>query len=313
MKAAFDVSVVVVTHNRCEMLPFVLESVLNQETAGSSYELIVVDNNSIDQTRQVIEEFVERASVPVRYILEEKQGIPFARNTGIAAAKSPIVAFTDDDGYVAPDWVANIKRGLDEHSEVDYVGGPVFAHWSAERPSWLTQEHWSPLAILDYGSTPFYVNQTKPLCLIAANLACRRQVFEEIGPFAVEFLRCQDHELQVRMWKNGRQGMYIPEIVATARVQNERLTKRYHRRWHVKHGHYMAQLRDSSFEKSRARLLDVPGHVYRRALADSIGWLLYSLLGQHDKAFRYEAKIGFSIGFVRKRLKKYFASETAAP
>src|SRR5436305_8400951 len=141
MNEPFDVSVIISTYNRCEMLPAALESILAQETAGTRYELIVVDNNSTDKTREVVESFIARGHANLRYVFEGKQGLSHARNAGIAAARAPIIAFTDDDVRAASDWVASIKRVFDEHPEVDFVGGKVLPRWEAEPPSWLTPDH----------------------------------------------------------------------------------------------------------------------------------------------------------------------------
>src|SRR5438105_3335543 len=104
-----DISVVISTYNRCGWLSGALESVLAQETGGARYEVIVVDNNSTDQTREVVEAFMARGQANLRYVFEGQQGLSYARNAGIAAARAPLIAFTDDDVRAARDWVVSIK------------------------------------------------------------------------------------------------------------------------------------------------------------------------------------------------------------
>ena len=153
-------SVNICTYNRCRMLREALESVLSQRVHdGGRYEVIVVDNNSTDETRQVVESFIARGHANLRYVFEGRQGLSYARNAAVSAARSPILAFTDDDVRVKPDWVATIKRTLDDHPEVDCVGGKVLPRWTFAPPSWLTREHWAPLALVDYGDQPFYVKR----------------------------------------------------------------------------------------------------------------------------------------------------------
>ena len=192
----------------------------------------------------MVESFIARGHENLRYVFEGRQGLSYARNAAVSAARSPILAFTDDDVRVKPDWVATIKRMLDNHPEVDCVGGKVLPHWTFAPPSWLTSEHWAPLALVDYGDQPFYVNAGNQLCLLTANMAIRKDALERIGRFQPALQRIQnrvgsmeDHELLVRLWKTDRQGLYTPELVVTAGVASDRLSKTYHRRWH--HGTWL--------------------------------------------------------------------------
>jgi len=311
-----DISVVMSTYNRCGLLPGALESVLAQETDGVGYEVIVVDNNSTDQTREVVEAFRARGHARLRYIFEAKQGVSYGRNAGIAAARAPLIAFTDDDVRAATDWVLSIKRAFDAHPEVDCVGGKVLPQWPSDPPAWLTRDHWPPLALVDHGEAEFYTNFSRPICIVGANLALRREVFDEIGLFAPKFQlvkdglgATEDYELQRRLWQSGRQGRYVPGIVVTADVQAERLTKTYHRRWHQGHGGRFAEMRLNEIEQSRARLFDVPAHFYNQAIRNAAAWLMSTLSGDEAQAFYHETKLHFIIGFLRRRRQDYRAEQ----
>src|SRR5678815_492050 len=111
-----DISVVISTYNRASVLPAAIESILRQNAPEVNYELIVVDNNSTDDTRQVVESFSNRN---VRYVFEAKQGPSHGRNAGIANARGRIIAFTDDDVRPAADWLSNIKRAFDNNPDVE--------------------------------------------------------------------------------------------------------------------------------------------------------------------------------------------------
>src|ERR1043165_9291612 len=91
----FDISVVIPTYNRCQLLAPAIESLLAQESNGLRYEVIVVDNNSSDNTRDVVNSFTGRET-PVHYVFEGQQGNAYARNAGIEASHAPIIAFIDD-------------------------------------------------------------------------------------------------------------------------------------------------------------------------------------------------------------------------
>lgn len=309
---AFDISVIICTYNRCELLKRSIESVLSQDCGGIRYELIIVDNNSTDQTRQLCNSFLSRCAIPVRYILEPRQGVSYARNTGMAQAKAPIFAFSDDDVCVGKDWIASIKRAFDLHPEIAGIGGKVLPEWSEKPPEWLTRRHWMPLALQDYGDAPIKIDAENALCLITANLALRRQVFEQIGLFSTTLQRVksgigsmEDHELHMRLWEANYQEMYMPDVVVYAVVQSERLTKEYHRKWHKGHGYFYALLRDQKFERSAIRLFDVPAHLYKQAFLDLLYWSKNRLTGNQEKAFLYETRLRFFAGFFHQRLKTF--------
>ena len=222
---SWDISVAICTYNRCQSLLSALDSVLSQDANGILFEVIVVDNNSRDDTKQVVDSFIGRGHSNLRYTFEPRQGLSHARNAAVAEARSSIVAFIDDDVRVARNWVSTIKRAFDDHPEAAWVGGKVLPCWPSLPPSWLTRDQWSPLAIVDYGDLPFYTSDTRQTCLVGANLAIRRDVLEQCGGFEPNVQRVkdsigsmEDHELQMRLWKIHRRGLYVPELLVFSDV-----------------------------------------------------------------------------------------------
>ena len=250
---ACDVSVVVSTYNRADQLPLALEALLAQ-TGEAVYEVVVVDNNSTDGTRDVVAAFAARSNGRIRYGFESRQGLSYGRNTGIGLARAPIIALTDDDVRVAPDWVSRIARTLQENPDVDFLGGRVLPNWIEPPPPWLTTAHWSPLALQDYGDAPMWTGRERAVCLVGASLAFRRRVFETVGLFTPALGRIkdgigstEDHDMQLRVWRAGLRGQYTPAVVSIADVTPDRMLKSYHRRWHRGHGRYCALMRLREF------------------------------------------------------------------
>lgn len=237
-----QVTVVVSTYNRAHLLPTALRA-LAQQVAPVPYEVVVVDNNSTDSTRQAVESCREWFDGCLRYEFEPRQGLSYARNAGIRTARSPLIAFTDDDVQVTPRWVARMHQVSCEYPDIDCFGGKVLPRWRSAPPSWLDRRHWSPLALTDHGDEPFMVSAERPQCLIGANLVIRRRAFERAGLFAPDFHRAQDHEWLLRFWRAGLRGLYEPGLVVCADIDPERMTRRYHRRWHLQHGRYSARMR----------------------------------------------------------------------
>lgn len=302
-------SVVMSTYNRGDLLGDAVRSVLAQrERTGASFELIVVDNNSTDDTRAVVEGMA-RMDDRVRYVFEAQQGLSHARNAGIRTARAPLLAFTDDDVRVERDWVAAIIRAFAEYPSADAVGGRVLPLWPSPPPAWLTRDHWAPLALMDFGPQSFAVTPAHQVCLMGANMAFRRDVFQAVGGFATEFQRVkdgigsiEDHEFLLRLLRSGRTGMYDPRIVVHAEIQANRLEQAYHRRWHTGHGHFHALMRSEYMERTTVgTLFGVPAHLYRQALRDAVAWIAAATRGDRRKAFTHELGLRFFWGFFRTR------------
>lgn len=308
-----QVSVVISTYNRGALLESALRSVLaQQEPATPLFELIAVDNNSADGTREIIEH-VAAMDERVRYVFEPRQGLSYARNAGILAARAPFIAFTDDDVRAEADWVAAVVRAFDEHPDADVVGGRVLPLWPSAAPAWLTGDHWAPLALVDHGEAPIAITSSRPIALIGANVAFRRGVFDAVGLFGTDFQRVkdgigslEDHEFLLRLMRTGRHGVYDPRIVVHAEIQPNRMERAYHRRWHTGHGHFHALLRSEQMEStSLGRLFGVPAHLYRQALGDVFGWARATMAGRRSAAFHHEVRLRFFCGFFQTRGREF--------
>ena len=304
-----DVSVVIATYNRCEVLRGALQSLLHQETAGFAYEVIIVDNNSTDDTVGVIEEQRHGVSgCSLHYRFEKKQGISHARNNGVAVARAPIIAFTDDDIKPAPDWVAKVYESFKRFPDADCIGGKVLPDPATKFPGWLTEHHWTPLALMDLGDEPLVLDVVNGAGLIGANLAVRASVFKDVGQFLPDLQRVKDSigsledtEFELRLAAAKKRLMYVPELVVYAQVLDERLDKAYHRRWYCGHGHFYAVMRNDKFEESKLRLFDVPAHLYRSTFSNVFNWLRYRLTNEQELGFQRELELRFFWGFFRKR------------
>src|ERR1051325_2836189 len=163
-----DLSVVICTYNRPELLRLALLSLLKQSPANVTYEVVVVDNNSTPATRAVVDEFVQ-SDARVRYVRETRQGNAYARNTGVVEARAPIVAYLDDDVTVRDNWIEIIPRTFKENN-VDFIGGKVLPRWEQPPPSWLDTHNWAPIPPPDYRGAPPPLTNDKPPCLFVGNI-----------------------------------------------------------------------------------------------------------------------------------------------
>ena len=301
-----DLSVVICTYNRAELLRLALATLLQQSPPNLIYEVIVVDNNSTPETRAVVDDIAQRDS-RVRYIRETRQGNAYARNTGVAHARAPIVAFLDDDVTVRDHWLEIIPRTFKE-TNAGFIGGKVLPRWEEPPPSWLDVANWAPIAALDYGDSRFEITAGNPVCLLTANIAFKKDVFAKHGEFSPALQRArdsigslEDHEFLLRLLRAGVAGLYVPEMIVDAFVGSDRMTKAYHRRWHTGHGHFYAVMNDPDWERSSYRVWGVPGHLYKDTAKQALVWFSRMLTGKIDAAFVNECRLRFFRGFFRQR------------
>jgi len=310
-----DISVVIPTYNRGSRLLPLLEALLRQDARGVRYEIIAVDNNSRDNTAAVIEaaRSADHARL-IRYFFEPRQGVSFARNTGISHARASVIAFIDDDVVPTSDWVYSMKRAFDEYPQADCIGGRVKAVWkNKSKPSWLTAAHAGPVAVQDRPQQQWVNRASASMCLLGANFAFRRSVFDDVGLFSPEYPRNQDRELELRMWRAGKQGLYLPALDVFVEIPDDRLTKRYHRRWQATTGKYHARLRfrdtvDADgrlhdHECTGRRVLGTPLFLYRECLTHAVQWVraLFALDG--DRRFYHESRLWYFTSFFWTRFK----------
>jgi glycosyltransferase involved in cell wall biosynthesis len=138
-QAKLKLSVVVCTYNREKLLPACLESLAHQRAYKNLYEVLVVDNNSSDNTRYVANEFIKKYP-NFRYLFELKQGLSHARNLGMKEAAADYVAFIDDDARAGDNWIEHALNIIDE-KKPDIFGGPVYPLITDDRPSWYKDEY----------------------------------------------------------------------------------------------------------------------------------------------------------------------------
>ena len=232
------INIVICTHNRSESLKQTLSSL--RETAVSldlRWYLTVVDNNSGDQTKAVVEQFAASAPFPIHYVFEGRPGLSYARNTGIEKSTGDIIAFIDDDVTVEKDWLINLQAAFEKYDCIA-VGGRIYPVWPGPKPSWFHEQgpFATPKAIVyfDLGDK-VCVPESHPY---GANMAFRREAFAKYGTFRVDLGRVanalmggEDIEFFERLKKGGERILYVPDVVVYHPVTKDRLDKNYFESW----------------------------------------------------------------------------------
>jgi cellulose synthase/poly-beta-1,6-N-acetylglucosamine synthase-like glycosyltransferase len=246
-------------------------------------------------------------------VFEGTEGLPHARNAGIAASVAPIIAFTDDDVIVADDWVRSVTRAFETHPDADCCGGPVIPRWPPQgRPRWLSPKQMTPLALQEKDAAGLVIDRGNASpCLIGANFAFRRRVFQEVGLFSPIFARSQDREFQLRLWRAGRKGVYVPDMFTVVDVPRERLTKAYFRFWYGRAGRFHSRMALLEVIDATGRMVELPPRdcrlfgvspfVYRKLLRASCRWVAALLTLRRTELFFQENRIRYLVNYVRER------------
>jgi glycosyltransferase involved in cell wall biosynthesis len=301
-----DISIVLCTHNRASSLRKTLDT-LGQMSVPPDlrWELLVVDSDSSDDTRQAVNEFTERTGLDVRYVWEPQRGKSLALNTGIKKAKGGIIAFTDDDVRVAPEWLHELVRTFREFDCMGVGGRSVPAWGGLIRPDWLITEgpyHLVPSPILDFDQG----DEAKELQIApwGLNMAFRRSAFDKYGLFRTDLGPCgtgrilgEDIEFGGRLLRCGEKIIYSPTAVVFHPVEQQRITKNYFLQYYF-NSLGRAHIRQERWPANAVLYFGVPRYIFRRFLTNCVSWFfafdkkrrfyyktrLYSVLGQIAEA-----------------------------
>ena len=177
-------SIAVCTRNREDVLPKCLESLVNQTASSGLFEVLIVDNNSTDDTKKIALDFCEKHS-NFKYVFEEKQGHSQARNRAIAEANGKYLAYIDDDAIADGKWVESILDCFSQ-TDADAVGGPVQPFIETDKDS--------PF-FYDVRSHKFDCGNERKRMLppgfdfgfSTCNVCFKRSLFNEVGLFSENF------------------------------------------------------------------------------------------------------------------------------
>jgi len=287
------ISVTICTYNRASRLKEALKSLAAMSVpADLRWELIVIDNNSKDDTRAVVEDLAKTSGLPVKYIFEANQGLCHARNAGIKAARGEIIAFTDDDVTVDSYWLGHLKHIFDQFDCIG-VAGKIVPVWTCKKPPWLESDGPTPLmsgVILsfDLGEELRDINTPS----FGANMAFRKIAFEKYGLFRTDLDRSGnsllsggDTEFGRRLLQGQERLIYVPQAIIYHPVEQHRIEKRYFQSWYFGYGR--SSMRRTGISANAARCFGIPTYLFRSLLANFLHWV-FTLSSQRRFYYKLE-------------------------
>jgi glucosyl-dolichyl phosphate glucuronosyltransferase len=275
------ISVILCTHNRCQSLVKALESIAASKLPQSvEWEVLVVDNNSHDQTREVVGEFCRRYPDRFRYLFEARPGKTFALNSGIRESRGEILVFTDDDVTVDQDWLQRLTSNLNNEKWAG-AGGRTLPERGFVPPPWLPtnmRHGLAPLAIFDFGPEVRELVEGP----YGNNMAFRRSLFQKYGGFRTDLGPCsgsqnpqksEDSEFGTRVLAGGERLCYEASAIVYHSVPQTRVQKQYFLRWWYDKSRSDI-LAFGKPKDARWHVLGVPLYLLRRLAVWVVRWML---------------------------------------
>lgn len=224
-------SVIICTYNRGKYIPLVLNSLSKQTLSADDYEVLVVNNNSPDDTAEIISSYQkENPRMPLRSFLETNPGISHARNRGVNEAKGTIIVFLDDDETTDPSFLQNVKDFFLHYPDAGISAGPVVPVFETKPPGWLS--NYITRAITGAYDKGNAIKKLPPRDYPGTGHACfRKDLFAKYGAFNTELgrkgtslLGAEDKDFFLRLMAGKESCYYVPGAKIYHHIPAEKLT-----------------------------------------------------------------------------------------
>ena len=273
------ITVVICSYNRAEYIVEALESLYRQTLDKALFEVIVVDNNSIDNTEELVENYIHsHPDFHCIYLTESSQGASFARNTGAAFAKSPLLCFMDDDAVAEKEYLQRIHSFFMEHKDAGGLGGRIIPRYIPDKPKWMSHFVSSLVGNFHYHET---VKEFAPgKYPLESNMIVRKSDFDAIKGFNTDLpgvkgtLRIggEGKDFFLRLQALGRKIYYDPSIIVHHVVEVKKLTP-----------HYMYRVASGIGRGERVRTKAISSWAFRKKIIEYV----YKLGGSFVLGFFY--------------------------
>lgn len=234
------ITAIICTHNRYDVLNDALGALRKQSLPPSDYEIMVVDNSSDKKAQRSFWKPASRRHL-VNLKFQSEPGLSKARNVGLQAATTPLIAYCDDDAMASPRWLECLVRLFKDRPNAGIVGGPVVPIWPGSPPKWLHPWLAGYFTIVDRGESCRQLSANE--WLAGTNIAFRRNLLASLGGFderlgrrGASLLSNEEIAISRRVRDLGFAAFYEPAAVMHHKVSEDRISQAWLRRrfvWQV--------------------------------------------------------------------------------
>lgn len=312
----YFVSVIISTYNRAQYIGITIDSFLKQTYPENLYEIIVCDNNSTDNTKEVIEAYNKRVS-RVRYLFEKRQGLHYVKNYSAQNAKGKILLFTDDDMIARNNLLSELIKVFQENSNVGVATTRILPKWECDPPGWVKKHlNNSLLSLNDLGRKIILTDYD--LGVYGCCEAVKKDIFMNAGGFHPDLfgrrpgLGDGETGLNQEIAKSGVKFAYVGTTAIYHIIPSGRMTQRYLNNRFIYSGNASSysEYRNNPFTKK-----EIPGRIWnylKELVRTENRYLFRGLRGKTTLRFSiaipfyYLARIKYDIRIVYDRVFRLF-------
>ncbi|MCK4744842.1 glycosyltransferase family 2 protein [Candidatus Parcubacteria bacterium] len=219
------ITVIICTYNRSKYLKLCLQSLIEQTLSQNYFDIIVIDNNSNDDTKKITDKFLN--ILPFKYVFEKNQGLSYARNRGIKESNTEYIAYIDDDAKANKNWLQTAYKIIQEKNPAIF-GGPIYPYYESKKPKWFLDKY-ETRKISEKGK---YL--TKNEFLSGSNIFFKKNIFNKIGLFdnnlgmkGGKISIGEETKIQIIANKKEKKKYYEPTLFVYHLVPKSKMTIKY--------------------------------------------------------------------------------------
>jgi L-malate glycosyltransferase len=288
------------TYNRAELLTHVLNTFCALVQPPGGWKLVIVDNGSTDNSKQVIAAFNDR--LPIKYVFEPDRGKNAALNSGLSHIEGDVVVLTDDDVFPRKDWLVRMRAAADAHPDYAIFGGSIVPRWETPPDSWILS--WVPLGVAFSVTDPSALEgPTSDYNVFGPNMAVRTDVFVrghrfnvQIGPHGSSYPMGSETEFVKRLITAGFLAWHCRGAVVEHFIPRSHLHMSCILRRAIRFGR--GEYRLGVLERGPLGIhwLGIPRHIFREMFAQQVR-ILTALLGfDREKLFSARWRFNYLLG-----------------
>lgn len=238
-------SIIICTRNRAKYLPKTIAAVAAQELPQGSFDILVIDNRSTDDTKAVVTDCQRQLpAASIRYEYEERGGLSVARNRAIELAQGEILCFLDDDAVPEAGWLQLLCAAYATDPRAMSVGGGIIPEYECALPAWFSSELEGLFKLQIDATELIRIERPRHRYPVGANVSFRAEVFRQLGKFdptlgysGRSLLPCEETELLQRIEAAGYHVLFEPRAIVHHIIPASRLTKEFFRNRYHAQGH----------------------------------------------------------------------------